>query len=432
MSSVFALRGLTAASLLAVALAGAVPAAPPASARDVVALTDEVEQVLGSERLLRSFAPFTTERGESAVLVLFVTGATGPTVLANLEGPLSCPDAAAGIGLTGTYHVGLVRGGALINDVVIPCTQEADCVSTEAMSFPLVNTRYNNFSYWGQGSPVEWNDPQANVVQPTDLITLADYTADGNAWEFRLVLHGGACGHTATLLAGYSPRRREAILFPIVAGGSVSYWHDNLYPAPVRPTATSLHYGLPCLDHGNQLRLDEWYVYNPEIEAWVRTQEEQHLCAEWARDGSVRSDAVIRIGSAHGHPGDTVQFGVTIVGGSTEVRGVEMQLPVDGDFDVRGCELARDDGVHEVRATSWGIETLQLVYGMVGDSPFAPPAGEVLLYTCELAISPYASVGAHRLSASGLLVSDGWTRVPARSTDGEVLVESVGTPAAAQ
>jgi hypothetical protein len=419
------------AVVCAAVIAATGAATPAASERP----TDDATQarlatLLGPQRLLRDFAPFTTERGEAAFLVLFVTGATGPTVLLSSDEPWSCPEAAEGIALHGTYHVGLVRDGRLVNEVVVPCTAEADCVSTESLTFPLANTRFNNHWYWGQGAAIAFDAPGANVIEPTKLITLADFTGDGHAWEFRLALHGGACGHTATLLAGYSPRRREAILFPIVSGKALDYWHDNFYPAATQPAATALHYEFACLDHGNELRDDQWYEYNPALEAWVRTRQERHLCVERDRSNPMPSNVEIHIGSARGRPGETVQLTVSVVPAGADVHGVELQLPLDGEFDVRGCGLAAADA-NEVRATSWGIETLQLAYGP-DDGLLASRDGEATLYTCDVVISPYADAGPHRLSASGLLVSDGWTRLHAVATEGEIFVDVEATPTPAR
>ncbi|HSP96164.1 MAG TPA: hypothetical protein VL049_02815, partial [Candidatus Dormibacteraeota bacterium] len=109
-----------------------------------------------------------------------------------------------------------------------------------------------------------------------------------------------------------------------------------------------------------------------------------------------------------------VQLAVSVVPAGAEVRGVELQLPLDLGFDVRGCSLAAAEA-NEVRATSWGSETLQLAYGPA-DELLASRGGETTLYTSEVAISPYAEAGPHRLSPSGFLVSDGSTRLHAVAT----------------
>src|SRR5713101_4275425 len=117
---------LVAVLLLAALWAGAT-AAP--AGKDDSSIHERLQALVGPEKRLRDYAPFVTERGEHANLVLFVTDAVEPPADARLHEPeeSSCPEMVTGIALRGTYHVGLVIGRRLINEVVIP----------PAESFPL-------------------------------------------------------------------------------------------------------------------------------------------------------------------------------------------------------------------------------------------------------------------------------------------------------
>ncbi len=52
------------------------------------------------------------------------------------------------------------------------------------------------------------------------------------------------------------------------------------------------------------------------------------------------------------------------------------------------------------------------------------------LCTCEVAICQHADPGAYPLSPSGVLVSDGWDRLHAIASDGEIIVHADATPTA--
>ena len=218
-----------------------------------------------------------TERGEPATLVLFVTNATEPAVHAELGELMSCPEMVTGIPLAGDYHVGLVRGGALVSQVSIPRVNEGtDEPSRSAIALPLRNTRQWNAVFWG-GEPTE-----SHEVEPTKLMRLADFDGDGHAWEFRLV-QPGVCGHVMTLLAGYSARRREAIVYPIIEHGRRIWWQDNLFPSPMNPLAREVRWRIPCGDHGMEVDWRRRYEYRADQEAWVLIGERRKDCGFGSR-----------------------------------------------------------------------------------------------------------------------------------------------------
>jgi hypothetical protein len=239
------------------------------------AATEKALQVLlGPAKRLRDYATFVTERGETAELVLFVTDAIDPPPDAKL-GDVWCGERVRGIPLTGTYHVGLVMDGKLVNQVTIPRFRVPPDPEPESgpIELPLKNSAESNHEVWGTGDP----DENADDVKPTKLMRLADFNSDGHAWEFRLVLFG-ICGHDETLLAGYSPSRRQAIVFPIIEHGQRVYWEDNLFPSPRRPNATRVEWIWQCGDHGLDEEIQRTFVYSQPQEAWLLTCEHVRAC----------------------------------------------------------------------------------------------------------------------------------------------------------
>lgn len=260
--------------------ARAVPNTPGLTASDAEDGRAQLVQLLGPDKRLRDFAPLTTERGERAFLLLFVTAPIAePSVGEKLRPqPRSCPEDAEGIALGGIYHVGLVIGDKLVNEVQLPGTSAWSPRST--LDFPVRNTRFNNYVDWGQGSPIAYDDPSAEVVEPTKLIQLVDYNGDGHAWEFRLVQNEGGCGATVALSAGYSAKQRRAILYPVIVGAERLYWYPHLFPAPSPALSTKgkLHYEVNCFDHGNDTHVEQWFQYDRKAEAWTRKKSVQHPC----------------------------------------------------------------------------------------------------------------------------------------------------------
>lgn len=211
-----------------------------------------IAKLLGPDRRLRDFEAFTTERGEPAFLVLFVTDPHDPPADYDLSDAHSCPEELYGIALDGIYHVALVLGSQLVNEIPIP----GSLPDSPRVSLPLRNTRYANYWYWRQGEPIKFDVPGANVVEPTKLIHLADFNGDGHAWEFRLLQYG-ACGHNDTLLAGYSPKQRHAMVYPIITGKDAMYWHGNFFRPPGEVMSNPMHYDFQCGDHGADVQSDE-------------------------------------------------------------------------------------------------------------------------------------------------------------------------------
>lgn len=407
--------------------------APAEGDSDQSGTRTKLEQLFGPGKRVRDFEPFVTERGEPALLVLFVTNATDWSGKVKLDEPISCPAEVAGIPLTGTYHVALVINQQLVNEVPIPRRDDlpADAASPE-LSLPLRNTRFFNECFFGPGPTIDYDDPKSQDVEPTKLIQLADFNGDGHAWEFRVIQDGDACGHKVTLLAGYSAKQRRVILYPILKGKTLAYWHDNFFPNPGKPAISKRRYEWPCGDHGNDVFHVEEFEYNVPIEAWVLTREDDGLCIEFGGTRDPRATPTptsvqLHVGSAHGRPGDRVTISVSIDPHGADVSGVQSDLPLTWGFFATNCTAQTKDRIFSrFQVYSSGIHALLdgLSEGRHSDRQhFDPLPDGSPLFTCTLEISPVVSPGNYPLEVSGLLVnSEAGLRLRADATQGEIVV----------
>jgi hypothetical protein len=408
-------------------------------ARFAAAADGDLQALLGPEKRVRDSVSFTTEKGEAAALVLYVTeveavGGTGDDEIAQ---PLGCPEQVAGIRLTGVYHVALVIDGKLINELTVSNPAGG---ADDRIALPLRNLPYYNYLHWGQGTAVEY-DAAVKRTEPTKLLRLADFNGDGRAWEFRLVQPGGACGHLNTLVAGYSAARRAVVVFPILSGPFRSDWADNLFPNPTLGAGTALESTFPCADHGNEKEVWQEYAYDAGREAWVLRRHRERDCdaAGKSAQGSVeplRSPIAITIGSAAGAPGESVSIEVSIDTQDTPVGRVDHAIVVDPRVSVAAIEgldfagatsqwNAADDGIGPVHCTSEMVDTCEWAFSMRLDGDFV---GRVQLYALKLKIPPDAAPGSYRLRNTDLAAFDkSGKELPVNGTDGELLVRAAST-----
>ncbi len=387
-----------------------------------------LQKLFSPEKRVRDFAPFVTERGEHAFLVLFVTGAKEPADSEQLDPMASCGSMDAGIALVGTYHIALVVGRHIINEVTIPSSDPP--TTNPTFAFPLRNFRWVNYWGWGQGARIEYGAPGFEDVEPTKLLKLADFNGDGHAWEFRLMHGGDVCGHAPTLLAGYSAKQRRAIVCPVITGRVTQYWYDNLFPHPERIASSTILHEFHCGDHGNDVLEVEGFEYNPGIEAWVMTRRESHLCIEESGQTSLPmpmpTEVQVHIGSARGRPGDSVTIPLTMEPHGMEVSGVEIEMMLPySSFEMVGCDCNRA----EPYSTDTKIASTNARVVVV--APFSnTPIVQVC--TCAVHIETSAEPGAYSIASTGLLVAHGFEHLHATATDGQIVVDpSEVTPHAA-
>jgi hypothetical protein len=413
-------------------------AASRAAAADASPSADDIQKLLGPDKRIRDSASFTTEKGEPATFVLYVTKvqAVDDGERVDLVGPMppSCPEQVTGIALRGIYGLALIVGGALVNDLTIPPPPGSEDAS---MSLPLRNLPYYNHLHWGDGPPVE-SDPEARHTEPTKLLHLADFNGDGKPWELRLVQPGGACGHLDTLVAGYSAAKRAAVIFPVVAGPVSSEWSDNFFVDPAGGSGARIERSFPCTEHGSDSEVWQEYGYDAAREAWVLRRHRQRECDDAAARArkpleQLATPLALAVGTAEGAPGAEVSIAVTLDTGDTPVARIAHAIVVDPrlsvaaieglDFSVASGEwTAADDGIGPINCASELVDTCQWAFSMRLDGGFR---GHAVLYQLSIKIPPDAAPGAYRLENTKLSATGPKEEnLPVDGKSGELVVRS--------
>jgi len=435
----FARHAMAAVQAYAFLTSAAIAGEPPVGQSQTAAVTP----LLGPHGVVREVAAFTTERGEHALLVLFVTSAVGPPPNFNFDEVLSCPEEVSGEPLAGTYHLALVIDGRLINELPIPAPCDRLDATDSVMSLPLRNRAWLNYWHWGQGKQIEYGTSEGNHIDSTHLLALADYTGEGHAWQVRLIQAGCSCGHLDTLLAGYSARQRRVIIYPIVLGPLRTYWQDGLFPSPTEKRGSPIVRHLGC-DHGSETEWIDTFVYDLRQEAWVQTRHMQRACpfAEAGVTAAVTpapaaTPIVLQMGSASGRPGEQASVEVRLAAGGQPLSAVQFGLLVNPD--VPFALSARGDVQCEAQGERWTSSSVSLSphhctstnaprcqwaamvdIGLKDED--AVPDG-VMLWRCTLAIPPGARAGKQPLAVveASATLPDG-RRALITATDGMVTV----------
>jgi hypothetical protein len=402
--------------------AHAAPSAASVTQAEEARVRDRLSRILGHGRRLRDFAAFTTEHGEPAFLVLFLTQPIfEPSPDEKLEEPMSCPEMVEGIALGGIYHVGLVINGRLVNEVRIPrSTPNEPEPPVPTIDFPLRNTPDSNYRDYGQ-APARVGSASGDV-EPTKLIKLADYNGDGHAWEFRLVRTEGGCSGVETLLAGYSASQGRAILYPVIVGKDLSYWYPDFFPPPTEPNAATVHYEpSACQFSSSETEGDAQFEYNPSLEAWILTRVETHLCV--LGDPAQPTNVDLRIGSRRGHRNEVVSFAVSANSDAGVVDGMELHMPLGNGLQVLGC-TGRPALSSNVKTSDAGIDViLNGMSCMMSSHNCGESTDVATLLTCAVAIDADADLGTHELAPTSVVLGNGRDRLPFTLTTGEIVVE---------
>ena len=394
----------------------------------------DLQTLLGPKKRFRDSADFTTEKGERAALVLYVTNVQTPGGdRVEIEPPLSCGNEVAGIPLTGVYHVALVIGGALVNELTIsPPGGGKD----NLMALPTRNLPVFNYVHWGQGTPVEYN-AEATHTEPTKLLRLADFNGDGHAWEFRLVQPTDACGHLNTLVAGYSPTRRVAVVYPILSGPLRSDWADNFFALPTVGNGVRVESTFACGDHGNERETWQEYLYDAASEVWVLHRHRERDCNDPAKDEETPvepsgSPIALTVGSADGLPGERVSIEVPIDSGETPVGRIAHSIIVDPrvsvaaiagfDFERNNQWTVAEDRIAPIHCTSELVASCEWAFRMRVDGDFR---GRSVLYALKLAIPADARPGSYPLRNTDLgALGRSGKKLAVRGTDGVLRVRA--------
>jgi hypothetical protein len=372
-----------------------------------------LQTLLGRKRLLRDFAPFTTERGEPAALLLYAAHARRRSLIDECFGQGVCagPEWEGLVWLDGDYAVGLVIDGRFVNGVPI------DIGST-----PLLKAR----EPWPLGGPDRHRRLRSDELEPIKLIELADYNGDFDAWEFRLVRHE-SFSNFETMLAGYSARQRKAVVYPIISGNSRAYWHDDLFPDAAHAEDMSMNGGRIrylafCGERGNSRQVVEEFAYDRNQEAWVLKRNEARDCGAvggvpWA---GYRPDVLLQMRHADRPqpPGALASVDVIFNTRRADVAVVMMDLMVDPQLtilqDAEGrpsCRAAarQSDVVFwfdPPRCVSGKPEAACQPAMEIGASiPVAPAAGrDALLFRCDVRVGFQALPGGYPIWATKVRV----------------------------
>lgn len=312
-------QGFVAALLCTAVLATAaqVSADPPASPT-VVRETERFESLLGTGVTIREVARLTTDKGEQAAIVLYLTDAA---VVDRQQGHShSCATFHYGESwIWGESALALFIENTLINRIDLG-----------HRTFALTIDHGSNRHYWG-----EPNRPRmpssSNDIEPVTLMRLSDYTGDGNAWEFRIVEGVGSCGHNLSLLYGYSARRRQLIKYPIYNGTELVDEEVDIFPGPLhifRPGHARSAF--MCRDHGSDVQNVTEYAYDNKKEAWFVTRSESRLCKAAGANSDGMPAFVYYVGSTMLEPGTAGDMTVEL----RPIEDLDMTVDLELVFDL--------------------------------------------------------------------------------------------------
>lgn len=221
------------------------------------------------------FRDYTRISGTDKVLVVYIldyeiTKQYPPDIYEN-----TCPGEVNGQTITGEYHLSLVENSRIINDVKLPIESRIGNITTR---LGIIYRQLNEIIHWNFNGPKPEDKKEALEMSEVHLLDLKDYTGDGKPYEFQIEVYVAGCGHVEVLTAGYSPKRDEAIVFPIIGKEPTDpyYWHDNFFP----DETGTVNWDFKCGDHANTIYAREKFVFNQTIEAFVMTAYERISCEE--------------------------------------------------------------------------------------------------------------------------------------------------------
>ena len=362
-----------------------------------------LQSLLGRHTRLRDFAAFTTERGEPAALLLSVRHARQISRVEEVVEEGACAGVPCDEGLVyldGDYSLILVINGRVINSVALEMT-----------SLPLLKAKDPS---WGP----ERGRPRPDELERVKLIQLADYNGDGNDWEFTFTRHE-SWSLVSMMMAGYRPRRRKAVVFPIVSGTTREFWKEALFQFQ----GNRFRFHAPCGFLGNPTQTTEEFTYDAVEEAWLRTRLETRECdaVDGLGHGFSSPDVLIKVEHSDEAriAGSITTIDVLVETKHSDVRLVMMdfmvdpQLTIPPDTDGRpSCRTASDRG-----ATFWfypprcvspeegpGCQPATEI-GMSIPVELSPDA-YIRLFRCDVRIDPKALSGRYPVWATKVRAYD--------------------------
>ncbi len=188
---------------------------------------------------------------------------------------MTCPEQVYGVvSIEGEYHLFTFEDGKISSDIAVPIskTEFGENTTSTANTFVLKNSKQNRFYIFGGVAPEE---EEKDEIVRIDLINFNDYTGDKINREFNLVGYYISCGHVERLIAGYNNTTGKVIIYPIVEGSEISYWHDNFIPKD-----GAVDYWVLCGDHASEIEIHDYYRFDFEDNEFKLINSTENSCFE--------------------------------------------------------------------------------------------------------------------------------------------------------
>lgn len=176
---------------------------------------EEIESALYDGMFIRDFEKIP---GRSGYLVVFINSPELKTD--QLEG---CSTHNYTHNLTGKYYVGYVYKGKLINAFQLTLPDEEGIVFRQSAS----------------------QNDKTNLSE-VPLIKFADYTGDGNLFEFQISVGGfSTCTRSNYSIIGYDPDRHNVVVYPVLDEKVLTDYYDSFLP----DSEGNVSYRFSCNDY---------------------------------------------------------------------------------------------------------------------------------------------------------------------------------------
>jgi hypothetical protein len=198
----------------------------------------------------------------------------------NFDNYIACGEDIAGqIQIKGDYVLFMFDGEKIYRALKIP---DYDDEFAGKVSFSLLNTKANNFYFYG-GS-----ESDGEEIERSNLINFKDYTGDGLEHEFLLTGQRLACSHLTRGVAGYDVKFDEPIFYNInksLYHVDYEYWatqnspDDFYWVNRFKPDSNGdVEIIWQCGDHGAVTQETDRYIYNDQSKEYQRIYHGEEAC----------------------------------------------------------------------------------------------------------------------------------------------------------
>lgn len=198
----------------------------------------------------------------------------------NFDNYITCGgDIAGPIQIEGDYVLFMFDGENIYKNLQIP---DYGDVFAEDVSFSLLNTKENNFYFYG--GP----ESDSKEIERSNLINFKDYTGDGLEHEFLLTGQRLACSHLTKGVAGYDVKFDEPIFYNInksLYHADYEYWttqnspDDFYWVDKFKPDSNGdVEIIWQCGDHGAVTQETDRYIFNDQSKEYQRIYHGEEVC----------------------------------------------------------------------------------------------------------------------------------------------------------